>query len=388
MTISIKVKVILIIFTVIINLNTIVFGTSEIISSQLESLDLSDLKSMSEQYTKDTFPDIDIESLINSLISGNINHTTIQKNILTIFGEEFYGAVGLIGNILIIIVLHSILRNIAEGLENDSLIKVVAFAQYILIVTLIVSNFSYIIKDVEKSLSNLTTFLYTLIPILIALIAATGSGISANLVQTILLFATSLIGNIIKTVIVPIILGSTILSILSNLSERVRIDKISKFLKSSALWIFGIITTVFMSALSLEGNLASNIDGVAIKGVKAATSGLIPVVGKTLSDSISIVLGCTSIIKNAIGIIGIIVVIGICAVPIIKLTVLTILYSFTAAICEPIAEKNIVNIIEQMAGTFKILLGIMFFIATLFIIGIAITLKISNASLMMRIGED
>ena len=37
-----------------------------------------------------------------------------------------------------------------------------------------------------------------------------------------------------------------------------------------------------------------------------------------------------------------------------------------------------------MAGIFKILLGIMFFIAVLLIIGIALTLKISNVSLMYR----
>ena len=37
-----------------------------------------------------------------------------------------------------------------------------------------------------------------------------------------------------------------------------------------------------------------------------------------------------------------------------------------------------------MAGVFKLLLGIMFFIAVLLIVGVALTLKISNASLMYR----
>ena len=37
-----------------------------------------------------------------------------------------------------------------------------------------------------------------------------------------------------------------------------------------------------------------------------------------------------------------------------------------------------------MGGTFKILLGIMFFIAMLLIIGLAMTVRISNAGLMYR----
>ena len=54
------------------------------------------------------------------------------------------------------------------------------------------------------------------------------------------------------------------------------------------------------------------------------------------------------------------------------------------AICEPIADKRIINLLEQMGGTFKILLGIMFFIAMLLIVGLAMTIRISNSSIMYR----
>ena len=77
--------------------------------------------------------------------------------------------------------------------------------------------------------------------------------------------------------------------------------------------------------------------------------------------------------------------IGICVVPIIKLTVLMALYNLSAAIAEPLADKKVVSILEQIGGTFKVLLAIMFCIAALLIIGIAIILKISNTGLMLRI---
>lgn len=69
--------------------------------------------------------------------------------------------------------------------------------------------------------------------------------------------------------------------------------------------------------------------------------------------------------------------------PIIKLTVLMTLYSFSAAIAEPLADKKIVNVLEQISGTFKVLLAIMFCISALLIIGIAIVLKISNIGLTL-----
>ena len=59
-------------------------------------------------------------------------------------------------------------------------------------------------------------------------------------------------------------------------------------------------------------------------------------------------------------------------------------YHFAAAICEPMADKKIVDLLEQMGGTFKILLAIMFFVAALLIIGLAMTVKISNNGMMYR----
>lgn len=171
---------------------------------------------------------------------------------------------------------------------------------------------------------------------------------------------------------------------MSNLSDKVQIGKLSNFLKSGITWFLGLVVTIFVSILSLEGTLTSNVDGLTAKGIKAATSTVIPVVGKALGDSVDMVLGSTSILKNSIGIVGMVVVIGICALPIIKLAILTIAYHFTAAICEPIADRKIVSLLEQMGGTFKVLLGIMFFVAVLLIIGLAMCIKISNTGMMYR----
>lgn len=246
------------------------------------------------------------------------------------------------------------------------------------------SNFANIITSIQNTISNLVGFMNSLVPILIALIVATGQIASGTVLQPILIFAVVFIGNIVSLIILPIITVTMVLNIASNLSDKVQIGNLAKFFKSSVTWFLGFVITIFVGLLSLEGTLTSSVDGITIKGIKSAASTFIPVVGKALGDSVDTVLGATSLIKNSIGFVGIIIVIGICILPIIKLTVLSVMYSLVGAISEPIADKKIVNIINQMAGTFKILLGVMFFIAVLLIIGIALTLKISNASLMYR----
>ena len=377
-------KKILILVLLLILIPNSSIATEQIIDDQMEALNLSSFITEGEKYTKEAFPDLNVEDLITNSLTGQIDNSILYKALLKLLGKEVVSSITMLGSILVIIVLHSILKSIGENLGNDSVSKIAYFIEYILIITIIMSNFATIITTIQNTISNLVGFMNTLVPILIALVIATGQVASGALIQPILIFAIVFIGNIINLIVLPIITVSMVLSIVSNISDKIQIGNLAKFFKSSVTWFLGFVITIFVGLLSLEGTLTSSVDGLTIKGIKTAASTFIPVVGKALGDSVDTVLGATSLIKNSVGFVGIIIVIGICVLPIIKLIVLNVMYSFVGAISEPLADKKIVNVINQMAGVFKILLGIMFFIAVLLIIGIALTLKISNASLMYR----
>ena len=204
------------------------------------------------------------------------------------------------------------------------------------------------------------------------------------MLEPIIILMIVFIGNAITNVILPILFISTAISIVSNLSDKVQIGKLSKLFKSGIIWVLGAVITIFTTVISLEGNLTSSVDGLAAKGIKATVSNVVPVVGRALGDSVDSVLGCASLLKNSVGILGLVIIIGICILPIIKLTILTVSYRLLSAVSEPIADKKIINLLDQIGDTFKVLLGIMFFTSILFIIGVTLTIKISNVTLMYR----
>ena len=246
------------------------------------------------------------------------------------------------------------------------------------------SNFADVIKLIKDTIQNLVGFSHTLIPILITLMMTTGNITSASVVQPILLFLITFIGNIITTVLLPLILVGTALSIISKISDRVQIGKLSKYFKSTTVWVLGVTLTLFVGILSLEGTLSSSVDGITAKTAKVAVSNFIPVVGKILGDAVDTVIGCSSILKNAVGIVGVIIVIGICIVPIIKLAILMATYYLVSAVCEPIADEKIISLLSQIGDTFKILLAMLTAISVMLIIGITLVIKISNSGLMYR----
>ena len=363
--------------------NTVQIDETEI-SNQEEMFGISSFIQNSKQYTGNFFDDIDIGEILNSAIKGEIDNSTIYKKILNKLGNEVQTGIKSLACILAIIIIHSILKSISESLENDSVSKLIYYVQYIAIITIIMGNFSDIINLVKETTTNLIGFMNTLIPVLISLMVYTGSITTTSILEPIILFMINFIGNLIQDILIPVILIITSISIISKISDRVQINKISKFLKSSTVWLLGTILTIFVGVVSLEGTLSSSVDGITAKTAKAIVSSAVPVVGKILGDVVDSVLGCGVILKNAVGFVGVIIIIGICILPILKLTVLTFSYKLVASVSEVIADDKIVKLLDEIADIFKILLAILVSIMFMVIIGTTLLIKMSNTGMMFR----
>ena len=308
----------------------------------------------------------------------------VAQKIIKIFGQEVSSSLKILISILVIIVIHGILKSITDSLDNSNVSQIIYFVQYILIVTLIMSNFTEIIKLVKETASNLVGFINVLIPLLLTLMIYTGNVATSTLIEPIILFVCNFTGNIIADVLIPIVLVIVVFLIISKVSEKIQIEKMAKFLKSGVIWFLGIFLTIFVGVVSLEGTLSSSVDGITAKTAKAAVSSVIPVVGKILGDVVDSVLGCGVVLKNAVGIIGVVVIIGICIIPIIKIATLSIIYSLASAIVQPVADEKIVKLLDEMSGVFKLLLAILCSLSVILIIGITMVVRISNSGMMYR----
>ena len=382
-------KKIFYIFLIIIIYINIICPTSmateeETLEEQQEEFGISDFIKEANEYSGEFFEGIDMDEILQNAIKGEVDNQTILKKILNLIGGELVEGLSVLGSILAIVIIHSVLKSVSESLENDNISKLIYYVQYILIVTIVMMNFSDIVKVVKDTCNNLVGFMNILVPLLISLMIYTGSITTSGILEPIILFLVNFIGNIIQNIIIPIVLIFTSLIVISKISDNVQIDKLSKFLKSGVVWFFGIVLTIFVGVVSLEGTLSSSVDGITAKTTKAVVSSAIPVVGKILGDAVDTVLGCGIILKNAVGVIGVIIVIGICIIPILKLGILTIAYKLMSVICEPIADKNIVDLLDQIGDVYKIFLAILCSVSVMLIIGTALVVKISNTGMMYR----
>ena len=357
-------------------------ATEQIKEATKETLEISDFLEESKKYTENIFDDLNLEEILSNSIQGKYSTNFLKSTFFSIFGKEILESVKLMANVLIIIVIHSIMKAIIENLGNNSSAKIAYFVQYLAIVTLVIQSFVSVLSITKEAISNLSNFMNLLIPLLTTLILTTGCITISNIVQPILIFLSSMLGTFFNNFLIPILLVSITLSIVSNISSKVQLDKLSKFFKSSIVWVLGIVLTIFTCLLSVEGTLGSSVDALTAKTTKAAVSNFIPVVGKILGDTTETIIGCSNILKNAVGIIGLIIIIGIVLMPIIKILTLWIAFCLTSAICEVIADEKIVKLTTQISDSYKILLAILFSVSVMFLISITLVLKITNNVVM------
>ena len=130
--------------------------------------------------------------------------------------------------------------------------------------------------------------------------------------------------------------------------------------------------------------ISANVDGVTIRTAKFAVDNFIPIIGKFLSDAVETVIGCSSILKNGIGIIGLIALFLICIAPAVKIVVLIFIYKMIAAIIQPVASPNITTCFSEVGKALLLILIGVLSVATMFFITITIIVEAGNTTLMFR----
>lgn len=342
--------------------------------------DISTFLNETKQYTADFFPELNSQNLVDELTNGTkIDSKNLVNKIINIFIGKIKENAKIIFSIIAVSILCSILKNIQSSFGGN-VSEIAFYVCYLFIIILIIASYTDIVSLCKDTITKLNDFMNMLIPLVLGLLVANGSIVSVSILQPILLVMTSTINVIVANVILPIIFISTMMNLISNISENIKVSKIPKLLQKTCLWCLEFILIIFIGILSIEGTLGANVDGVTAKAAKSIVSTVIPVVGKALSDATDSILGATLITRNAVGIVGMIAIISIVLNPLISALIMMITYNVASALIEPIVDSRISKCMSGMGDSIKIVFALMATVCMLFIISTTIMIKLGNFS--------
>ncbi len=364
--------------------------TLSIINGQLEANDSTAIsESIKKYYNNDTeklFPQFDPEKIIAGAAKGDLDFSPmgILERVVKYLLEEVFLNVDILFKIVVLSIICAVLKNLQNSFLGESVGELAFFVCYIVIVSVLMVSFSSAMKMCMSIIDSMVTFMHAIIPLLITLLVSAGNFTSAGVFQPILIMLVEVGATVIKNFFIPLIFLVTVLNIVNNISDKVQLTKLSGFIKQICTWGLGLILTVFIGIVSIQGSMGAVVDGVTSKTAKYALGTFVPVVGKYLADAADTVVGCTLIIKNASGLISMIGIIIICLAPLLKILAVIILYKLACAFVEPISDKKITNCLNDMAGSLTYILGVTAAVAVMFLIAITVVISTTNVSAMIR----
>ncbi len=350
-------------------------------------LDLTEI----DEYVK-TF-DEELTSSSNSLLdlwrqakSGEISLSF--KGVMQVLSNLFFNEVKtsgvLLAQLIVLAVISLLLNNLKSSFEKSNVALLSKSIVYLVLISIALYSFRIGVSTAQDAVENMSGFLYALMPVLLTLLTALGGVTSVSIFHPAMLGAVSIAINVIKTVILSLAYFYAALSVVGYITPRFQVDKLAKLCRDIAIGLLSIVMTVFMAFLGLAGLSGAAIDGLAIKAAKTATGIFVPIVGKYLSDITDTVLSTALVLKNSIGIAGIIILFVICAMPAIKLLAMVLMYRLTAALIQPMGDKNLADALQGLGSALMLLFAVVTMVGVLFFFVVSITIGMGNVAMMLR----
>ena len=331
------------------------------------------------------FNDMEPRAFVDGFMKTGENGFSFKRvsNYLMGFAfKEVFASLQLIGSLMIIAIVCALLNNLQSAFSKESLSNIAYFACYGVMIILITKSFYIGVELARNTILDMTDFMAALMPVLMMLLASVGGFTEATLLDPVIMGFATVSSRIYVDILIPIIFMSFVLQFVNNISSDYKINNLTKLLKQIAIWVQGIVMTIFIGVITLRSIAARTIDQVTIKTAKFAVDNFIPVVGKCLSDAISTVAGYSLLLKNAVSGLGLIIILIIVLSPIIKLLIMAFLYKVTAALIEPISDSRTVDCINSVGDSIILLMSCVISVSVMFFIMVAIIASTGKGIMM------
>jgi stage III sporulation protein AE len=368
--------------------STAQLSSQDLVDSQLNKLDLSDLKQFWEDITTKYggfLPESQKGSLYE-FIKGEKKFSLKQwgQGLLNFAFQEFVANGKLLGSIIMLAIFSMFLQSMQNAFEQSNVSKVAYSIVYMVLVILALNSFHIAISYANEAIGTMISFVLALIPLLLALMAASGGIVSAAFFHPVILFLMNMSGMFMQYIILPLLFLATLLSIVSTMSEQYKVTQLASLLRNWSIGLMGLFLTVFLGVISVQGASAAVTDGITIRTAKFITGNFIPVIGRMFTDATDTVVSASVLLKNTVGIAGVAILLIIVAFPAIKILMISFIYKFAAAVLQPLGGGPIIKCLDIISKSVIYVFAALGIVSLMFFLSITVIVAAGNLTMMMR----
>lgn len=345
----------------------------EAVNDAIDGLDLSDLQRFIDSLGAEEQKAINIEDVkatLRALVNGQSEDFfgKLLGLLAGTLGRYFAGFMPSFVTIIVICLLKNMLGNLTGNFAGGSTTEVVHIVCYCAVIIVLMTGIGTVISTVTETIALLVSFSRAIFPILLTLLSMLGGATTVATYTPLMAVLSGLIMKIITAVIVPAFIATIVFSVVGNISKNVKLDKLTKVIKSASTWLIGIVFGLFATFLTVQGITGGVVDKFGFNVAKFALSSYVPVLGGYLSDGFDLLSTSLVLVKNAVGYTGAVILICIVLFPLVKVVIFTLTLRLTSAIVEPIGDTRMSGLLHTVANNMSLLVTALAGVAFLFYI--------------------
>jgi len=359
------------------------------IADALTSADLHELEKYYEEYAQTLAPVTDgksLKSFLTMLAQGgaDMSAADVYGIVIDALLTGLKQSIPAMVQIIIVALIFSIISHFKPSFGETGVSKAAQTAQYVIVGTMALGILASAFSIGAGAIGRMTSFTGEFFPLILALLTALGGITSAAILQPATVFLTTGISLFYKGFVMPLIILLTVFTLINHFSQTIKLSGFCSLLKSIVKWGIGIGLTVFIGIVAMQGLLGSSFDGVSIKTAKFTIDKFVPIVGGLFAQSVDVVVSCTLLIKNAVGIAGVIIIAAIVISPAFAILAHYFLFKLTGAVLEPIAGGEMGKFVQEAADVLMMLFIAVLAAAVMFFVTTAVIIGAGNANIMLR----
>ena len=346
----------------------------------LDGVNLDEMQNLVDELGNNSIFNVSVRERIESILKGE--YSTNYSSMLSAFLGVVFGNIKSVLPFIFTLVAIGLLSNVVGNLKSNTsgVENTTNFIFLSVAILVVLISFKGILGTTNKTLNSILTQMQIVFPILITLLGTIGSVSSISIYNPLVAILSTLVSVVFDKFLYPLFIIIFVLTILGNLTDTIKFDKLNGFLMSTFKWSIGIIFTLFTGFLSIQGITAGKFDSVSIKATKFAMKSYIPIIGSYVSDGMDFfVLGAT-LVKNSIGLVGVLILIISILSPIIMVIVYKLALQLSSGILQITGNSKICKFLGDCNKI--LILPIVLIIGVSFMYIITISLIMCTANIL------
>lgn len=357
------------------------YALEDSILDLLKKLDLSNLEEYLEEI-KFGFEDTTLKERLLEWIKGdNVDYQEFFTRIFDVFFKEIKEFLPAFICITAIALTCGIMSAVSFGVMDQSLKRLISLIAFISALIPLLNILQECYSSIKNGVVDLKNQMEILFPLLLTLMAASGSGASVAVCRPSVAFLSTAMISLVRRVLLPISMILIAFSICGKLSDDFKFGKFIGVLKSVNKWMIGIGVSIFGLFLTIQGIAAGTYDGVIRRVTKYAIGTGVPIVGGFLSGGFDLAVAGSVLIKNSLGYLGVFLMITTICQPLLIVCSSTLLLRLVSAITSPFSEGKISDFLSETADHLNYMSAGMLFTAFLYFLSILIVICSSGVLL-------